>query len=328
MPKVAMITGITGQTGSYLADLLIGKNYKVHGLIRRSSTFSTERINHIYDHPNLHLHYGDLTDGSNLSELLDKIEPDEIYNLGAQSHVRVSFEQAVYTADVVATGTLRLLEIIRRMKNPPKFYQASSSEMFGSSPPPQNENTPFHPRSPYGCAKVFAFHQTVNHREAYNIFACNGIMFNHESERRGETFVTRKITRAATRIKLGLQNKLNLGNLQGMRDWGYAKDYVEAMWKMLQHNKPDDYVIATGESYTVKFFVEQVFGYLDLKWQDHVKDDHTYFRPSEVNHLRGDASKAKKILMWEPKTNIKQLIKIMVDHDMKLAEKENYTKTS
>lgn len=318
----AFLTGITGQTGSYLADILIEKGYEVHGLIRRSSTFPTERIDHIFDHPNLHLHYGDLTDGSNLSDLLGRTEPDEIYNLGAQSHVRVSFDQPVYTVDTNALGSLRLLEAVRKQKNPPKFYQASSSEMFGSSPPPQNEDTPFHPRSPYGCAKVFAFNQTVNYREAYDLFACNGILFNHESERRGETFVTRKITRAATRIKLGLQDKLYLGNLSACRDWGHAKDYAEAMWMMLQHDSPGDYVIATGASYTIKFFVERVFEYVGLRWRNYVEKDPKYFRPSEVNHLRGDASKAKKVLGWEPKIDVEQLVKMMVDHDMKLAEKE------
>ena len=325
--KRAFITGITGQDGSYLAELLLKKGYEVWGLIRRSSSFNTGRIEHLYRDPHerdvkLHLVYGDLSDGGSLANLLKQIKPDEVYNLGAQSHVRVSFDQSLYTADVVALGTLRLLDAIRELDPAPRYYQASSSEMFGSSPPPQSEKSPFHPRSPYGCAKVFAFHQVVNYLEAYGIFACNGILFNHESPRRGETFVTRKITRAATRIKLGLQDKLFLGNLDARRDWGYAPDYVKAMWKMLQVKKPDDYIIATGETHSVREFTEAVFNQLDLDWKKYVKIDPKYFRPSEVDVLCGDASKARRKLGWKPSVNFKQLVKIMVDADMKLARRD------
>jgi len=322
--KVALVTGITGQDGSYLAELLLSKDYVVHGIIRRSSSFNTDRIDHVYNHADLHLHYGDLSDGTAVSKLIKKIMPDEIYNLGAQSHVRVSFDQPVYTVDVDALGVLRLLEVIRELRQEKqiKFYQASSSEMFGSAPPPQNEDTPFHPRSPYGCAKVYSYWQTVNYREAYDLFACNGILFNHEGPRRGETFVTRKITRAATRIKLELQDKLYLGNLDARRDWGSSQDYVEAMWMMLQHDKPGDYVVATGEAYSVKEFVEEVFDYLDLNWEDHIEIDPRYFRPSEVDVLLGDPSKAKKVLGWEPKTSFKELVMQMVDSDMEIAKRE------
>ncbi len=325
--KKALITGITGQDGSYLTELLLNKGYEVYGIIRRSSTFGTERINHLYQDPHkqppLKLIYGDLTDGGNLSTILSDVQPDEVYNLGAQSHVRVSFDQPVYTVNTDALGTLRLLEAIRMMKKPAKFYQASSSEMYGKvAEAPQTEETPFYPRSPYGCAKVYSFWQTVNYREAYNIFACNGILFNHESPRRGETFVTRKITRAATRIKLGLQDKLFLGNLDAKRDWGFAGDYVEAMWLMLQADQPDDYVVATGETYSVREFLDEVFGHLDLDWQKHVEIDPRYYRPTEVELLLGDAGKAKKQLNWQPKVGFKELARMMTDADMKLAEKE------
>ena len=329
--KKALITGITGQDGSYLAELLLRKDYEVYGLIRRSSTFGTERIDHLYQDPHkktpLKLIYGDLTDGGNLSTILNDIQPDEVYNLGAQSHVRVSFDQPVYTVNTDALGTLRLLEAVRMMKNPPKFYQASSSEMYGKVvETPQTEATPFYPRSPYGCAKAYSFWQTVNYREAYNIFACNGILFNHESPRRGETFVTRKITRAATRIKLGLQGKLFLGNLDAKRDWGYAGDYVEAMWQMLQADLPDDYVVATGQTYSVREFLDEVFGHLDLDWNKYIEIDPRYYRPTEVDLLLGDASKARKKLNWEPKVTFKQLAQMMTDSDMKLAQDEKVIK--
>ena len=328
MTKRALITGITGQDGSYLAELLLEKGYEVHGIIRRSSSFNTQRIDHIYRDPHaaktrLFLVHGDLSDSSALNTILRQVTPDEIYNLGAQSHVRVSFDVPEYTTDVTALGTIRILEAIREVGIKPKFYQASSSEMFGKVvETPQRETTPFHPRSPYACAKVFAYYATVNYREAYNLFACNGILFNHESERRGETFVTRKITRAATRIKLGLQEKLFLGNLDAKRDWGYAKDYVEAMWLMMQAERPDDYVIATGETHSVREFVEETFRYLDLDWQQYVEIDPWYYRPSEVDLLLGDASKARKELGWEPKVGFKELVKLMVDHDMSLAREE------
>jgi len=325
--KKALITGITGQDGSYLAELLLQKGYQVWGIIRRSSSFSTGRIDHLYkdphEHPPLRLIYGDLTDGSNLSAIINEIQPDEIYNLGAQSHVRVSFDMPIYTVDTDALGTLRLLEAIRSCNKSIKFYQASSSEMYGKAAEvPQTEKTPFYPRSPYACAKVYSFWQTVNYREAYGIFACNGILFNHESPRRGETFVTRKITRAATRIKLGLQKKLYLGNLDAKRDWGYAGDYVEAMWLMLQQEKGDDYVIATGQSHSVREFLDEVFGYLDLDWHDYVEIDPRYFRPTEVDVLQGDASKARAVLKWEPRVTFKELARMMTDADMKLAEQE------
>ncbi len=329
--KKALITGITGQDGSYLAELLLEKGYHIWGIMRRSSSFHTGRIDHLYkdphEHPRLRLVYGDLTDGSTLSTIINEIQPDEVYNLGAQSHVRVSFDMPIYTADVDALGTLRILEAIRSSDKPAKFYQASSSEMYGKVvETPQTEKTPFYPRSPYGCAKVYSFWQTVNYREAYGLFACNGILFNHESPRRGETFVTRKITRAATRIKLGLQDKLFLGNLEAERDWGFAGDYVEANWLMLQQDKPDDYVVATGETHSVREFVEEVFSYLDLDWQKYVEIDQRYFRPSEVDYLQGDASKAKKVLKWEPKVTFKELARMMTDADMKIAEHEEIIK--
>jgi len=325
--KKALITGITGQDGSYLAELLLEKGYEVYGIIRRSSSFHTGRIDHLYrdphEQPPLKLRYGDLTDGGNLSTILNDIAPDEVYNLGAQSHVRVSFDQPIYTANVDAVGTLRLLEAIRTMDKPSRFYQASSSEMYGKvSEIPQTEKTQFHPRSPYGCAKVYAFWQTVNYREAYNLFACNGILFNHESPRRGETFVTRKITRAATRIKLGLQERLYLGNLDARRDWGFAGDYVETMWLMLQQQQADDYVISTGETHSVREFLDQVFGYLDLDWKQYVRIDSRYLRPAEVDVLLGDPGKAGKVLGWQPKVTFEQLARMMTDADMKLAEQE------
>ena len=329
--KKALITGITGQDGSYLAELLLKKGYHVWGIIRRSSSFQTGRIDHLYkdphEQPKLRLIYGDLTDGGSLSTILNDIKPDEVYNLGAQSHVRVSFDTPIYTANVDALGTLRLLEAIRSCDKPIRFYQASSSEMYGKVvETPQTEKTPFYPRSPYGCAKVYSFWQTVNYREAYSLFACNGILFNHESPRRGETFVTRKITRAATRIKLGLQDKLYLGNLDAKRDWGFAGDYVETMWLMLQQEKGDDYVIATGETHSVKEFLGEVFGHLDLDWHKYVEIDPRYYRPTEVDFLQGDSSKARKILKWEPKVTFKDLAKMMVDADMKLAKDEKILK--
>ena len=323
-----LITGITGQDGSYLAELLLNKGYEVYGLIRRSSSFHTARIDHLYSDPHkagtpLKLFYGDLSDGTNISSVLHDLNPDEVYNLAAQSHVRVSFDQPIYSVDVGALGVLRVLEAVRKMPRPSRFYQASSSEMFGkAAETPQTEKTPFYPRSPYGCAKAYAFWQTVNYREAYNLFACNGILFNHESPRRGETFVTRKITRAATRIKLGLQDKLYLGNLDAKRDWGFAGDYVEAMWLILQHDQPGDYVIATGETHAVREFLDEVFGYLDLDWKAHVEIDPRYFRPTEVDVLQGDASKAREVLGWDPKVTFKDLARMMVDEDMKLARKE------
>ena len=329
--KRALITGITGQDGSYLTELLLNKGYEVYGIIRRSSSFNTSRIDHLYqdphNQPKLRLIYGDLTDGGNLSVILKDTQPDEVYNLAAQSHVRVSFDQPVYTVNADALGTLRLLEALRMMKKPPRFYQASSSEMYGKVvETPQTEKTPFYPRSPYGCAKVYSFWQTVNYREAYGLFACNGILFNHESPRRGETFVTRKITRAATRIKEGLQDKLYLGNLDAKRDWGFAGDYVEAMWLMLQHEKPEDFVIATGQTYSVRQFLDEVFGYLNLDWQKYVSVDPKYFRPTEVDLLLGDSSKAKKVLGWQPKVDFKQLAKMMTDADWEIAKNERILK--
>ena len=329
--KKALVTGITGQDGSYLAELLLQKRYQVWGIVRRSSSFNTDRIDHLYkdphNQPDLRLIYGDLTDGSNLHSILNDVNPDEVYNLGAQSHVRVSFDTPIYTIDTDALGTLRLLEAIRSSNKSAKFYQASSSEMYGKVvETPQTEKTPFYPRSPYGCAKVYSFWQTVNYREAYGLFACNGILFNHESPRRGETFVTRKITRAATRIKLGLQDKLYLGNLEAKRDWGFAGDYVETMWLMLQQDKPDDYVIATGQTHSVREFLDEAFGYLDLDWQKHVEIDPRYYRPSEVDFLLGDSSKARKVLKWEPKVTFKELARMMTDADMKLAEDEKILK--
>ena len=330
--KVALITGITGQDGSYLAELLLQKGYMVHGIIRRASTFNTQRIDHIYKDPHLpdarlFLHYGDLTDGANLRAILEQVKPDEVYNLGAQSHVKVSFEEAVYTADVVALGTLRLLEAIRdyrdRTGHDVRFYQACSSEMYGKvRETPQTETTPFHPRSPYAVSKVFGYWQTVNHRESYGMFCANGILFNHESPRRGETFVTRKITRAATRIKLGLQEKLYLGNMDAKRDWGFAGDYVEAMWRMLQQDRPDDYVVATGKTYSVREFVEKVFSRLELDPDQYVEIDPRYFRPAEVELLLGDPAKARADLGWEPKVDLDGLVAMMVDHDMDLAQQE------
>ncbi|MFH1371011.1 MAG: GDP-mannose 4,6-dehydratase [Planctomycetota bacterium] len=325
--KKALITGITGQDGSYLTELLLKKGYQVWGIIRRSSSFHTGRIDHLYkdphEQPPLRLVYGDLTDGGNLSSVVNEIQPDEVYNLGAQSHVKVSFETPIYTANTDALGTLRLLEAVRSVKIPAKFYQASSSEMYGKVVEiPQNEKTPFYPRSPYACAKAYSFWQTVNYREAYGLFACNGILFNHESPRRGETFVTRKITHAAARIKLGLQDKLYLGNLDAKRDWGYAADFVEAMWLILQQDKPDDFVIATGVSHSVREFLDEVFGYLDLDWHKYVEVDPKYFRPAEVDVLQGDATKAKKVLGWKPKVTFKELAKIMTDADMKIAQDE------
>ncbi len=326
--KKALITGITGQDGSYLAELLIGKGYEVHGIIRRSSSFNTGRIDHIYADPHLKLHYGDLNDGSSLNQLLKGIQPDEIYNLGAQSHVRTSFEIAEYTTEIVGVGTLRLLEAIRDVGIKPRFYQASSSEQFGRVlETPQKETTPFNPVSPYANAKVLAYYTARTYREAYGLFTCNGILFNHESERRGETFVTRKITRAATRIKIGLQEALYLGNLDAKRDWGYAPEYVEAMWRMLQQDAPDDYVIATGETRSVEEFVEETFSLLGLDWRKHVKFDSRYLRPTEVDLLIGDASKAERKLGWKPKVRFKELVKIMVKHDLDLAEREKHAKS-
>jgi GDPmannose 4,6-dehydratase len=329
--KKALITGITGQDGSYLTELLLKKGYEVWGIIRRSSSFHTGRIDHLYqdphNQPKLRLVYGDLTDGSNLASLINEIQPDEIYNLGAQSHVRVSFDNPIYTVNTDALGTLRLLEAIRSSKRKVKFYQASSSEMYGKTVEiPQNEKTPFYPRSPYACAKVFSFWQTINYREAYGLFASNGILFNHESPRRGETFVTRKITRAATRIKLGLQDKLYLGNLDAKRDWGFAGDFVEAMWLILQQDKPDDFVIATGQTHSVREFLDEVFGCLGLDWKKYVDIDKRYLRPTEVDILQGDASKARKILGWKPKVAFKELAKMMTDADMRLAENEKIIK--
>ena len=325
--KKALITGITGQDGSYLAELLLEKDYEVWGIIRRSSSFHTGRIDHLYKDPHqptaLKLVYGDLTDGSDLATVVNDIKPDEVYNLGAQSHVRVSFDMPIYTVNVDALGTLRLLEVIRTMGKPPRFYQASSSEMYGKVvEAPQTEQTPFYPRSPYGCAKVYSFWQVVNYREAYGLFACNGILFNHESPRRGETFVTRKITRAATRIKLGLQEKLYLGNLDAKRDWGFAGDYVKAMWLILQQDRPEDYVIATGQTHSVREFLDEVFGYLDLDWKGLVEIDPKYYRPTEVDFLLGDASKAREVLVWEPKVTFKELVRMMTDADMELARNE------
>jgi GDPmannose 4,6-dehydratase len=325
--KKAFITGITGQDGSYLAELLLSKGYEVHGLIRRSSLFNTERIDHLYKdfhdpEARFFLHYGDLSVSGQLMDLLSDIHPDEIYHLGAQSHVRVSFDMPDYTGDVTGLGTLRVLEAIRKTGIQTRFYQASSSEMFGASLPPQNEMTPFEPQSPYAVAKVYAYYMVKNYRKAYNIFGCNGILFNHESPRRGETFVTRKITRAATRIKLGLQEKLYLGNLEAKRDWGFAGDYIEAMWLMLQQELPDDYVIATGETHSVREFAEKVFQKLELDYQEYVEIDHRYFRPIEVDVLLGDSTKAQKILGWEPKVGFDQLIDIMIEADLELAKKE------
>lgn len=330
--KKALITGIAGQDGSYLAELLLKKDYRVHGLIRRASTFNTGRIEHIYQDPHVHkrrlfLHYGDLADSSVINKLINQIKPDEVYHLGSQSHVRVSFDIPEYTVDITGLGTLRILEAIRSSGLPIKFYQASSSEMFGASPPPQNEKTPFRPRSPYGCAKVLAFHTTILYREAYGVFACNGILFNHESPRRGETFVTRKITRGVAKISAGLEKKIYLGNLEAKRDWGYAPEYVEAMWLMLQQKRPDDFVIATGETHSIREFLEEAFKYIGISnWQKYVDVDPCYYRPTEVENLRGHASKAKEKLGWEPKVKFKELVKIMMDHDLKEHGLDKYIK--
>jgi GDPmannose 4,6-dehydratase len=329
-PRRALVTGITGQDGSYLAELLLKKGYEVHGIIRRSSTFNTSRIDHIYQDPHvdgsrLKLHYGDLADAVHLVKLLYELKPDEIYNLGAQSHVKVSFDIPEYTGDVDGLGAVRILESIREagLVNKTRFYQASSSEMFGKvQEVPQTETTPFWPRSPYGCAKVYAYWLTVNYRESYGLHASNGILFNHESPRRGETFVTRKITRAATRIKMGLQDKLYLGNLDAKRDWGFAGEYVEMMWLMLQQDKPDDYVVATNETHSVREFCEETFGLLGLDWEKYVVHDNRYERPAEVELLIGDPAKAKRQLGWEPKVLFKDLVKIMVDADLELAKNE------
>lgn len=334
--KCALITGVTGQDGSYLADFLLKKGYRVYGMVRRSSTVTKERLEHIYSDPHItetpmFLEYGDLADASSIRRILSKVQPDEIYNLASQSHVRVSFDQAEYTFDVTGTGVLRLLEAIRDYKDTAskevRMYQAASSEMFGSSPPPQNEESAFRPRSPYAVAKVAAFWNTVNYREAYNLHCSNGILFNHESERRGENFVTRKITRAAGRIKMGLQEKLFLGNLEASRDWGHAKDYVEAMWLMLQQDAADDYVISTGESYTVKEFLRSVFSYLELNWEEYVEIDPYYLRPTEVDFLLGDSAKAKRKLNWEPKIDFQELVRLMTEHDLELAEREAHAQT-
>ncbi|WP_448380073.1 GDP-mannose 4,6-dehydratase [Gloeomargarita sp.] len=329
--KKALITGITGQDGSYLAEFLLQKGYLVHGIIRRASLFNTSRVDHLYKDAHdpearLFLHYGDLTDGTGLRRIIEQVQPDEVYNLGAQSHVKVSFAQPEYTADTVATGTLRLLEAVRDYENTSgrrvKFYQAGSSEMFGAAPPPQNEKTPFYPRSPYAVAKVAAYWYCVNYREAYGMFICNGILFNHESPRRGETFVTRKITRALGRIKMGLQKYLYLGNLAAKRDWGFAGDYVEAMWLMLQQEQPDDFVIATGEAHSVQDFLEAAFGLVGLDWREYVKIDPRYFRPTEVDYLLGDATKAAKQLRWQPRCSFPELVRMMVEHDLELARQE------
>ncbi len=326
MTKRALITGITGQDGSYLAELLLDKGYEVHGIIRRTSTFNTDRIDHIYVDPHqegamLFLHYGDLNDGTMLRRTLEQVQPHEVYNLGAQSHVRVSFDSPEYTVDTVAMGALRLLEAIRdyqqRTSNEVRFYQAGSSEMYGKvQHVPQSEETPFYPRSPYSCAKVYAHWQTINYRESYDMFATNGILFNHESPRRGETFVTRKITRAIARIVTGQQKQLYLGNLDAKRDWGYAKDYVRAMWLMLQHKTPDDFVIATGETYSIRQFLDIAFQYVNLDWNDFVAFDERYLRPAEVDLLIGDPSKAKRILGWQPEVSFEELVKLMVDADL------------
>ena len=331
--KKALITGITGQDGSYLAELLLSKDYEVHGIIRRASTFNTERIDHLYQDPHINgvrlfLHYGDISDSTNLIKLLYRIQPDEIYHLGAQSHVRVSFDIPEYTGDVTGLGTVRILEAIRETGLKAKFYQASSSEMYGKvQEVPQRETTPFYPRSPYGAAKVYSYWLTINYRESYGMFACNGILFNHESPRRGETFVTRKVTRAAARIKAGLEDKLYLGNLDAKRDWGYAKEYVEAMWLMLQQEEPDDYVVATGETHSVRELLEEAFSYVGLDWRKHLEIDARYYRPAEVDFLIGDASKAKRKLGWEAKTKFKDLVRVMVDADMETAEQERHMNT-
>jgi GDPmannose 4,6-dehydratase len=325
--RTALITGVNGQDGSYLAEFLLAKGYEVHGLIRRSSSFNTQRVEHIYHDPHesgvhFRMHYGDLSDSGSLINLIRQLEPDEIYHLGAQSHVKVSFEVPEYTADSTGMGTIRMLEAIRASGVSTRFYQASSSEMYGAAPPPQNEETPFHPRSPYGVSKVFAFWSAVNYREAYGTFASNGILFNHESIRRGETFVTRKISRAVARIKAGMQDKLYLGNLHASRDWGYAPEYVEAMWMILQQDEPEDFVIATGEAHTVREFVELAFDRVGLDWQGHVEIDPMYFRPAEVESLCGDPAKAREKLGWKAKTSFEELVALMVDGDVALLDDE------
>jgi len=331
--KRALITGVTGQDGSYLAEFLLAKpEYEVHGLVRRSSSLNRQRIDHLASAEGIgsrfHLHYADLADASSLAMVMEQVRPDEVYNLGAQSHVRVSFDQPLYTADVVGLGTLRLLEAVRQLNRvkPVRFYQASSSEMYGSAPPPQGPGTPFHPRSPYACAKLYAHWQTINYREAYGLFACSGILFNHESPRRGESFVTRKVTLGATRIKEGLQKKLVMGNLDAKRDWGFAGDYVKAMWLMLQQDTPDDYVVATGKTYSVKELLEVAFSLVDLDYRDFVEFDTRYTRPSEVDVLMGDASKARERLGWEPEVDFRGLIKMMVDHDLDLSRREKHAR--
>jgi GDPmannose 4,6-dehydratase len=331
----ALITGITGQDGSYLAELLLARpDYEVHGLVRRSSSLNRQRIDHLpardpSSAERFHLHYADLADATSLAMVMEQVRPDEVYNLGAQSHVRVSFDQPIYTADVVGVGALRLLEETRRLARtrPVRFYQASSSEMYGSAPPPQGLDTPFHPRSPYACAKLYAHWQTINHREAYNLFACSGILFNHESPRRGESFVTRKVTLGAARIKEGLQKKLVMGNLEAKRDWGFAGDYVRAMWLMLQQDKPDDYVVATGETHSVREFLEAAFSSVDLDYRDFVEFDPKYTRPSEVEVLLGDATKARKVLGWRPEVDFAGLVKMMIESDLELARRERYART-
>lgn len=329
--KTALITGITGQDGSYLTELLLSKGYTVHGVIRRASTFNTDRIDHLYrdqheEGVRLFLHYGDLADATVLRRVLEKVRPDEVYHLGAQSHVSVSFDEPLYTADVGAVGTLRILEAVRDVQGRDgrqiRIYNAGSSEMFGASPPPQNERTPFYPRSPYAASKVAAYWYAVNYREAYGLFICNGILFNHESPRRGETFVTRKITRAVGRISLGLQEKLYLGNLEARRDWGFAGDFVDAMWRMLQQDHPDDFVVATGESHTVQEWVSEAFEYAGLDWNEYVEFDERYLRPTEVDHLEGDASKIRASLGWTPEVSFSELVRMLVDHDLELARQE------
>ena len=324
MAKKALLTGITGQDGSYLAELLLEKGYQVYGMVRRSSSSNLQRLDGVIRNPRLHLVHGDLGDASSVNHLVKTLRPDEIYNLAAQSHVKISFDVPEYTADVTGVGALRLLEAIRESGNPTRLYQASSSELYGRvEKTPQREDTPFQPVSPYAVAKLFAYWTTVNYRDSYGIFACNGILFNHESPRRGENFVTRKITLSAARIKMGLQKEIRLGNLDARRDWGYAKDYVEAMWKMLQQRKPEDFVIATGETHTVREFLEEAFGYLDLDYKKYVHLDKSYLRPIEVNLLRGDYSKAKKKLGWKPRTTFRQLVRLMVDSDLELVRKES-----
>jgi GDPmannose 4,6-dehydratase len=333
--KRALITGITGQDGSYLAELLLGKtDYEVHGLVRRSSSLNRQRIDHLFArdpsvHARFHLHYADLADASSLAMVMEQVRPDEVYNLGAQSHVRVSFDQPLYTADVVGLGTLRLLEAVRHLNRsqPVKFYQASSSEMYGSAPPPQGPNTPFHPRSPYACAKLYGHWQTINYREAYGLFACSGILFNHESPRRGESFVARKVTLGATRIKEGLQKKLVMGNLDSKRDWGFAGDYVRAMWLMLQQDKPEDYVVATGETHSIHELLDVAFSHLQLDYRDFIEFNTKYTRPSEVDVLLGDATKARESLGWTPEVDFKGLVTMMVEHDLEMARREKFAKS-